>query len=145
SLISHSRWTGADLHTLVTEELAPYRVAGMNRISIDGPALVLDPNSAQSMAMVLHELTTNAIKYGALSVSSGKLRVEWSCSGTELLIHWSESGGPPVNVPSHQGLGTRLLGPVIQASLGGKYQLNWNFNGLQCEIVVPLDRATPNH
>jgi len=145
SLIAQSRWAGADLRTLVTEELAPYKIVGGTRISIAGPSLVLEPKSAQSLAMILHELITNAVKHGSLSVSSGRLLVEWSRSETELVIRWSESGGPPVTAPNRQGFGTRMLGPVVQMSLRGRYQVDWDPGGLRCEMFIPLDHVLPNH
>src|SRR5262245_2852222 len=141
SLLAQSRWAGADLRSLVMEELAPYRVAGKSRATIGGPTLVLTPKSAQSLAMVLHELTTNAVKYGALSVPSGRLRVKWSRGETEIVIQWSEADGPPVKQPKRQGFGTRLVGPIVQTGLEGKLHFDWNPDGLDCEIVIPLDRA----
>jgi hypothetical protein len=134
-----SRWTGADLHSLVMEELAPYRAAETSRADISGPALVLEPKSAQTIAIVLHELTTNAVKYGALSVPSGRLRVEWSLGETQLVIRWSEADGPPVKPPSREGFGTRVIGRVVH-DLEGKFQFHWNHDGLACEIIIPLDR-----
>jgi PAS domain S-box-containing protein len=139
ALVAQSRWVGANLHTLVTEELAPYCPAGTSRANISGPELLLESKAAQTIAMVLHELTTNAVKYGALSVPSGRLRVEWSRSETDLVIRWSEADGPPVKPPSHQGFGTRIAGPVIQTDLGGKVRFDWNPAGLVCEIIIPLD------
>jgi two-component sensor histidine kinase len=99
----------------------------------------LEPKSAQTIAMVLHELTTNAVKYGALSVPSGRLLVEWSRDETQLAIHWSEVDGPPVKPPSHQGFGTRVVGRVVN-ELNGKLQFNWNSEGLACEIIIPIDQ-----
>jgi PAS domain S-box-containing protein len=136
SLLAQSRWAGVDLHSLVMEELAPYRAAE-SRADISGPVLVLEPQSAQSIAMVLHELTTNAVKHGALSLPSGRLRVEWSRGEAEIVIRWSEADGPPVKPPSHQGFGTRLIGPIVQMGLQGKLRYDWNPDGLACEIVIP--------
>jgi PAS domain S-box-containing protein len=138
SLLAHSRWVGIDLRSLVTEELAPYNAAGASRADISGPTLVLTPQSAQSIAMVLHELTTNAVKYGALSVPLGRLRVEWSRGEAEIVIRWSEADGPPVKPPSRQGFGTRSLGPLVQNGLEGKLRLDWNPDGVACEMVIPL-------
>ena len=141
SLLAQSRWAGADLRSLVMEELAPYRVAGKSRANISGPTLVLEPKAAQTIAMVLHELTTNAVKYGALSVPSGRLRVKWSRGEAGIVIRWSEADGPPVKAPRHHGFGTRLVGPIVQNGLEGKLQFDWNSDGLDCEIVIPLDHA----
>ena len=83
--------------------------------------LVLEPKAAQTIAMVLHELTTNAVKYGALSVPSGRLRVKWSRGEAGIVIRWSEADGPPVKAPRHHGFGTRLVGPIVQNGLEGNY------------------------
>ncbi len=140
TLLAQSRWAGASLHSLVTEELAPYSLKGLSRARIEGPELVLEPKSAQAIAMVLHELTTNAVKYGALSVPSGRLKVEWLRGETQIAISWSEAGGPPVKTPARQGFGTRVLGSVIQTELAGKIRFDWNPAGLHCEITIPLDQ-----
>ena len=90
--------------------------------------------------MVLHELTTNAVKYGALSVPSGRLRVEWSRGDTHLVIHWSETDGPPVEPPRRQGFGTRVVNRIIQSELEGKLRFEWNPAGLACEITIPVEQ-----
>jgi two-component sensor histidine kinase len=139
SLIAQSRWAGADLHSLVMEELAPYRAAETSRTHINGPEVVLEPKSAQTIAIVLHELTTNAVKYGALSVPSGRLLIEWSRDDKQLVIRWSETDGPPVKPPSREGFGTRVIGRVVH-DLEGKLQFHWNPDGFACKIIIPLDR-----
>ena len=88
--------------------------------------------------MVLHELTTNAVKYGALSVPSGRVRIEWSREGRDLVICWSEADGPPVKPPQRQGFGTRVVNRVIQ-QLKGKLRFDWNPEGIACEITIPVD------
>ena len=96
-LFVESRWAGAELHELVGEELAPYRRGDGTRISIEGPKLILEPNAAQTLAVVCHELATNAAKYGALSVADGRVVVAWtSTSDGRLVLRWNETGGPPV-------------------------------------------------
>jgi len=139
TLLAQSRWAGANLHSLVKEELAPYKLEETSRAHINGPELVLEPKSAQTIAIVLHELTTNAVKYGALSVPSGRLLIEWSRGETQLVIRWCETGGPPVKPPSREGFGTRVVGRVVH-DLEGKLQFDWNPDGLACEIIIPLDR-----
>jgi PAS domain S-box-containing protein len=141
SLLAQSRGVGVDLRDIVMKEFSPYRAADASRTEISGPAFVLDPKAAQSMAIVLHELTTNAVKYGALSVPSGRLRVEWSRGDAEIVIRWCEAGGPPVTPPDHQGFGTRLVGPLVEGELGGKLRYDWNPAGLTCEIIIPLPPA----
>jgi PAS domain S-box-containing protein len=140
TLLAQSRWAGANLHSLLIEELAPYRLAKTPRAQIDGPELVLEPRAAQAIAMVLHELATNAVKYGALSVPAGRLRVEWSRGEAQLTIRWSETDGPDVKSPARQGFGTRVVGSVIKTELAGEIRFDWNPEGLNCEITIPLDR-----
>jgi PAS domain S-box-containing protein len=145
TLLAESRWEGANIRSLVSDEFAPYCLEGTSRTDIVGPELVLQPQLAQAIAMVLHELTTNAIKYGALSIPSGRLRVEWSRGETHLVIRWSEADGPLVKPPQRQGFGTRVVSRVIQ-DLNGKLRFDWKPEGIACEIVVPVDqlaRAAP--
>ena len=138
TLLAESRWAGAKLHSLVTEELAPYSIEGRSRADFIGPELVLQPQMAQTIAMVLHELTTNAVKYGALSVPSGRVRIEWSLVDRDLVIRWSEADGPPVKPPQRQGFGTRVVNRVIQ-ELQGKLRFDWKPEGMVCEITIPVD------
>ena len=96
TLLAQSRWEGADLHRLIAEELSPYCEDGERRAQIKGPSLLLEPMTAQSIAVAVHELTTNAVKYGALSASAGRLQIDWERPGAGgLLLRWTEAGGPP--------------------------------------------------
>jgi PAS domain S-box-containing protein len=136
TLLAESRWAGADLRKLVTEELSPYCSEEASRADVDGPDLVLEPQSAQSIAMVLHELTTNAVKYGALSGSSGRVRVQWTRPvDGKLVLCWNEAGGPPVKPPTRRGVGTRLIDNVIRAAKG-EVRYKWGADGLACEISI---------
>ena len=137
-LLAESRWTGAKLHSLVAEELAPYWMDGIPRADIIGPELVLPPRLAQAIAMVLHELITNSVKYGALSIPSGRLRVEWSRGETDLVLRWFETDGPLVKPPLRHGFGTRVVNRVIETDLEGKLRFDWNPDGIACELVVPV-------
>ena len=140
TLLAKSRWTGADLHTLVMDELKPYCLQDKSRASVDGPDLTLKPQTAQFMAMVLHELTTNAVKYGALSVSTGCVRVEWSFGPNgKFVLRWIETGGPAVTPPTRQGFGTRVLDRALVAQLHGKSRFDWREEGLACEIEVDAE------
>ncbi len=94
SLLSESRWQGANISDIVEEELAPYRAPHFDRVKISGTSLSLDPSSAQALALALHELATNAAKYGALSKPSGRLQVSWSLTNGRLELRWIERGGP---------------------------------------------------
>jgi PAS domain S-box-containing protein len=137
ALFVESRWTGAELHSLVTQELSPYFQDGETRARIDGPNLLLEPNTAQSIAVAIHELTTNAAKYGALSVPKGHVQVEWSCvADGRLILRWIETGGPLVKPPTRQGFGTRVMEGMIRRQLKGQMRFDWHAEGLVCEIAV---------
>jgi PAS domain S-box-containing protein len=142
TVLAESHWAGVDLRGRIMDELYPYCAPGSSRAEIDGPDFLLKPQLAQLIAMVLHELTTNAVKYGALSVSAGRLRVGWShhTSGN-LVICWSETGGPPVKPPARRGFGSRMLEQAIRTQLNGDVRFDWRTEGLACDIEVPCETA----
>jgi PAS domain S-box-containing protein len=135
SLFAKSHWTGAELDSLVKQELSPYSRDG--RTQIDGPTVMLKPDLAQAIGVTLHELATNAAKYGALSVAEGQVRVEWSrAEDGQLVVRWTEAGGPPANPPTRKGFGTRVMQTMIDG-VKGRVQLDWRAKGLACEIALP--------
>jgi PAS domain S-box-containing protein len=137
-LFVESRWTGAELQRLVKEELAAYCEDGDRRARIDGPDLLLQPDVAQAIAVLVHELATNAAKYGALSVPDGHVQVVWSrAMDGRLVLRWTETGGPPVEPPSRRGFGTRVMENMIRDQLKGEIRFEWRAEGLTCEIAVP--------
>jgi len=139
SLFVQSRWTGAELGSLVKQELSPYSRGGEMRTLINGPAVILKRDVAQAMAVALHELATNAAKYGALSATTGQVRVEWShVENGQLVLRWTEEGGPPVNPPTRRGFGTSVLETMIRDGVEGRVQFDWHAEGLACEIAVPM-------
>jgi PAS domain S-box-containing protein len=139
ALFVQSRWIGAELYTLAKQELAPYCQDDEARARIAGPHLLLEPNRAQIMAVTLHELATNAAKYGALSVTVGHVDVNWSLTvDGRLVLRWCESGGPPVKIPTRQGFGTGAMERMIGDQPKGKVRLDWCANGLVCEIMLPM-------
>lgn len=138
-LLAEARWEGADLRRLVEEELLAFSLGEATRVSIEGEEIALPPAAAQSIAMALHELATNAAKYGALSSTLGRVRVAWTLSEDgRLLIRWSETGGPPVLKPSRRGLGTSMLARALEGPLKGETRLDWRPEGLVCELELPL-------
>ena len=138
NLFVESRWSGAELNDLVTQELAPYRRHDGKRVSIEGPAVLLEPDVAQTIAVILHELATNAVKYGALSVTDGRIFLGWSRSANgSLVINWTETDGPTVSAPMHEGFGTRVMTAMIREA-SGKMRLDWRPAGIVCEIVLPI-------
>jgi two-component sensor histidine kinase len=101
--------------------------------------LLLAPNTAQTIAMILHELATNAAKYGALSVPKGRVEIKWSLAANDQLIFaWTEKGGPAVKKPTRQGFGTRAMESVIRHQHKGDLRLDWRAEGLACEIILPV-------
>jgi two-component sensor histidine kinase len=138
NLFVESRWSGAELHDLVTQELAPYRRGDSKRVGIEGPALLLEPNAAQAVAVIFHELATNAAKYGALSVEDGRIVIAWSRSANgRLVLSWTETGGPAVTVPAQEGFGARVMRAMIRQAKG-EMRFDWHPAGMVCEIVLPI-------
>jgi PAS domain S-box-containing protein len=136
SLFVATRWIGAELSTIATQELAPYTEKNGNRVRIDGPQVLLEPNAAQAVAITLHELATNAAKYGALSAANGQVELNWSHEPDgRLILRWIETGGPAVQVPTRKGFGGRIIEQMI-AQLKGKTRLEWRAEGLVCEITL---------
>jgi PAS domain S-box-containing protein len=138
-LFVKSRWTGAELGSVAAQELGPYRVVDEARVRIDGPHMFLAPNMAQAIAVTLHELATNAAKYGSLSVPKGQVEVTWlRATDGYLILHWTESGGPPAKKPTHQGFGISVIEKMIRQQLKGKMHFDWRAEGLACEIVLKM-------
>jgi two-component sensor histidine kinase len=137
TILSQSRWQGASLRGLVDEELAPFKLSG-NTIAIEGSDVLLNPASAQTIALALHELATNAAKYGSLSVSGGGLALSWRVEDRIIKFDWRESGGPATAAPNRKGFGTRIIVASIEQQLGGKVLLNWHTEGLACAFTIPF-------
>lgn len=136
-----TQWRGADVRRLAKDEIEVYCQAGDGRANLNGPDLVLASDAAQVMAMVFHELATNAAKYGALSVPEGRVHVEWTRLTDKLLLTWTETGGPSVARPRHRGFGTRAMQRLISGQLHGDMRLDWRVEGLGCEIILPVDET----
>jgi two-component sensor histidine kinase len=138
-LLSHSRWEGASLGRLIDEELEPFRTRDPGRVVTMGPRVVLQPTVAQTLALALHELATNAAKYGALSQPAGCVKIEWDLNPESLWLVWAESGGPSVSPPAMQGFGTKLINSSIQGQLNGEVTFDWSAAGLRCEMRIARD------
>jgi PAS domain S-box-containing protein len=137
SLFVATRWSGADLSTIAKQELLPYAAATESRVRIEGPHVLLAPDSAQTAAISLHELATNAAKYGSLSVGTGKLDLTWSREADAALqLRWVETGGPKVETPTRRGFGSRVIEQMV-AQLGGETRFDWRAQGLVCDITLP--------
>jgi PAS domain S-box-containing protein len=136
TILSLSNWQGAELGKLVDEELAPYSTS--DQIAFSGSNIQLQPATAQTLALALHELVTNSAKYGALSTLSGRLSIKWENRGDTLQMLWEERDGPPVEKPVSRGFGTRSVIASIESQLGGQAEFDWRSEGLICRLSVPL-------
>jgi PAS domain S-box-containing protein len=145
--LTRHHWESADLRELLSGSLAPYAAgAGGTRVLLRGEDFVLRPRAVLTLAMAVHELTTNAAKYGALSVPNGTVHIHWQPledgGRRRLYIEWIERGGPEVRRPKQTGFGAKLIEHSIAAELSGKVGLIYAPEGLRCEISIPLEAAT---
>jgi PAS domain S-box-containing protein len=136
TVLSLSSWQGAEIRRLVDEELAPY--SDGNQIALSGPEIQLQPATAQTLALALHELVTNSAKYGALSAQEGRLSIRWEHETGLLRLTWEETGGPAVEAPISRGFGTQSVIASIESQLGGRAEFDWRREGLLCRLSVPL-------
>jgi PAS domain S-box-containing protein len=145
NLLTERSWEAAALKQVVEQTLGRGCGADPTRIEADGPDLALAPRTAVSIAMALHELCTNAMKYGAMSVPDGRVSVRWSIEerGGEqrLLLTWEESGGPAVGAPARRGFGTRMIERGLAAELGGTARIEFAPGGVICRVDAPLPQA----
>jgi two-component sensor histidine kinase len=144
SLLSRNRWHGVSLIDLVRGQLAPYSTE--RNVAIRGPDITLSVEATQALAMVLQELVTNAVKYGALSHPHGRVSVSWDhrpCQDAagRLAIAWRETGGPPAKAPSGSSYGTNLIRGLIPRELGGAVDLAFLPEGVRCDIEIPIRGA----
>ena len=139
ALLSRNHWHGASLAELVDSELAPY--VGAGSVAVGGPELMLTAEATQPIAIVLHELVTNASKYGALTTTQGRIKVSWALRthGADacLLLDWVETGGPPCRFPTQPGYGTRAIRNLIPYELAGTVDLAFETDGVRCKIELP--------
>jgi two-component sensor histidine kinase len=140
-ILAREDWSGADLDQVAAATLKPH--ADLARFAIEGEQVRLRPKLALALSMAFHELATNAIKYGALSVSTGTVSVSWTVEKVDekqlLRIEWCERGGPPVVPTEIRGFGTRMLKRVFSAEPGGKVAMSFDTAGLICVLEVDLD------
>ncbi|MBZ9774999.1 sensor histidine kinase [Mesorhizobium sp. CO1-1-8] len=139
-VLTRESWEGANLKDVVDEVMAP--VAGTGRLTIGGPDVTLEPKFALSMSIAIHELCTNAAKYGALSNTTGRVEVSWSVlaeSTTRTLkFAWQEADGPAVRAPDHRGFGTSVIERTLTREHDAEVKLDFFPTGVRCEILAPL-------
>ncbi|MGB3712622.1 MAG: chemotaxis protein CheB [Erythrobacter sp.] len=138
SLLAQSRWNGTNLRTLLREELGSHDNAG--QVAIEGPEVTVSPSAAQSLSMLFHELTTNAMKHGALSVPEGSIEVSWKRLDEiddSVELRWIETGGPATSRPKRKGFGSKVIDRLARAQLNSKIETSWEKSGVQVKLVLP--------
>ena len=146
-LLSRASWRGVTVSDLIADQLKPYDANHTSRI--EGPEIVLNADATQALSMVIHELTTNAVKYGALSVPEGHVSVSWRQETAQevrghLVLQWREQGGPAVEPPKREGYGTNLIRELMTYEFDGTVEQGYAPEGLMCQIVLPLERVLEN-
>ncbi|MBR0800841.1 response regulator [Bradyrhizobium jicamae] len=136
SLLTSTNWEGADLREVIRDQIPPGALDD-NRATASGPSVQLEPQMALHTALMLHELGTNSVKYGALSRADGKVSIEWSVSGDGLQLDWRERGGPPIKVPVRRGFGTTLIEQTVKGE-GGSARRSIEGDGIHWELILPL-------
>jgi PAS domain S-box-containing protein len=142
NVLTRENWEGADLHDVVSNLIEPYQGNGDGRIRCRGGKIHLEPRMALALSLALHELATNAAKYGALSNETGEVSVNWMVDHTRtpalLLLRWQETGGPTVEPPARKGFGSRLIERSLAQDLNGEVRIEYAPTGLNCSVEAPL-------
>ena len=138
-LLVKNQWTHIAMSELVHAQLSPFNDLSGTRVLLDGPPINLSPNAAQGIGMALHELATNATKYGALSNASGQVRITWNLATAEpgFTLQWLEEGGPEVGPPTRKGYGNTVIGRMVEASVGGSVEIAYRKTGFFWKLTAP--------
>jgi PAS domain S-box-containing protein len=136
-LLVRSEWKGVEIEDLARAQLAHFAALIGSRIAMQGPKLLLNPASAQAIGLALHELATNAAKYGALTTDEGRVDVGWATEGDAFTMNWTERGGPPVFAPERRGFGTKLMKEMAERSLDGEVDLDYPPSGATWRLACP--------
>jgi two-component sensor histidine kinase len=141
-VLTRESWEGADLVEVVANALKPYEIPGQSRFHIKGPHVRVTPRMSLALAMALHELATNAVKYGALSNKTGSVEVSWELQNgvapPRLTLWWREAGGPPVVAPRRRGFGSRLIERTLAHDLDGQVAIAFPPTGVVCTVDAPV-------
>ena len=140
-LLVRNEWNGVEIADLVRAQLAHFADLIGSRIAVHGPKLHLNPASAQAIGLALHELATNAGKYGALSADTGRVDVSWGTDGDTLTMSWTEREGPPVCAPKRRGFGTIVMETMAERSVDGKVAIDYAVSGLAWRLTCPTANA----
>jgi two-component sensor histidine kinase len=142
-LLIQKDWTNVSLGDLIDETLRP--LADMSRVECDGPPILLSPNAAITINLLVHELATNAVKHGAFSNRVGMLRLHWTVKDDHVYFEWEERGGPKVALPESRGFGSKLIEKAAMRDIGGQAELDFQPDGLVCRIELPLSEKVTLH
>ena len=141
-LLTQSEWGATPIRAVISAELAPYAQDGDRAVRLRGPHVELAPNDALSLGLAIHELATNASKYGALSVPGGEVAISWEKITEKLVrIDWQEQGGPPVPEQRRRGFGTDLIEKIVAHELRNPVDLRFGSDGVTCTLIVPVRNA----
>ncbi len=140
-LLVRNEWKGVEIEDLVQAQLAPFADLLGSRVAVHGPKLHLNPASAQAIGLALHELATNAGKYGALSTDIGRVDINWGTDGDTFTMSWTERGGPPVSAPERRGFGTVVIEAMAERSLDGAVDLDYAPSGVTWRLTCPAASA----
>jgi two-component sensor histidine kinase len=140
-LLLRTEWKGVEISGLVQAQLAHFADLIGTRIAADGPRLRLKASSAQAIGLALHELATNAGKYGALSCEAGRVDIRWDAPDAVFSMNWTESSGPPVTPPKRRGFGSVVMGIMAERSLGGVVELDYAPAGVRWRLTCPVANA----
>ena len=144
-MLAARKWQGAELHELVSRTLAPYMSGARRRIVLDGPPVTVPGRAASSLCMAIHELATNAAKYGSLSTAEGAVSISWAIhdrpDGPWLSLTWQEQGGPSVEPPAQRGFGSELIEDGIAFETGGNSVIDYKPEGVVCTIQMSCAEA----
>lgn len=132
---------GEELLGLIEVLMQPYMTSDGRRVRVEGEPVPIGAKSATPLALIIHELATNAAKYGALSEDGGRVEIALSRESDEVVLTWREQGGPPVSAPTSEGFGTRLVTMATRNQLGGEYEADWHAHGLEVRLRIPLARV----
>ena len=138
-VLTRQSWESADLHEVIASTLRPHNAPERQRFTVEGPPLRLGPKSAVALSMAVHELCTNAIKYGALSTEAGHVDIDWGVADGRFRWSWRERGGAPVAPRKRSGFGTRMIEGALAAQLSAKVVIDFQPEGIVCRIDAPLN------
>ena len=138
-VLTRESWDSAELRTIVHQAISPFESVDLQRFVLTGPSIKLPPRQVLPLSMAIHELLTNALKYGALSAPFGRVSISWdlAADGNEVRLRWDEHGGPPVVPPTARGFGTRLIERGLAQELGGSVAIEFDPSGVTCAIAFP--------